>query len=89
MAASMLYLLRKGKNGLYDDSEITSDATPTIGSEYTGPGGQVCFYLGFKVELEPNIAEWARLPSRTVGVTVTPSVPGGQSINLKKIILKH
>lgn len=87
MAASILYLPRKGKNGLEDDSEIISDTTLTIGSEYTDPGGQGCFYLGFKVELEPNIAEWAGLPTRIVGVT--PSMPGGQSINLKKIILKH
>lgn len=67
MAANMLYLSRKGKNGLEDDSEIINDTTPTIDPECTGPEGQVCFYLGFKVELEPNIAEWARLPPELWG----------------------
>lgn len=82
----MLYLSRKGRNDPEGDSQIIRDAIATTGPVCTGPRGQACLNHGFKsgIRAQQSWIVGATLP-REVGIRVPHNVPGGWSINPKKI----
>lgn len=82
----MLCISRKGKNDLEGDSQIIRDATPITGLACTVPWWQVCLNPGFKGEIRAQ-QSWVcgTILPKEVGIRVPLNVPGGWSINTKKI----